>query len=159
MNKEEVKVMFCRNCGKELVGTPEICMNCGARPATAKAFCAACGAPTNAQAVVCVKCGASLEAKASTTQVLGPVSSKSRLVLTLLAFFIGQLGIHRFYAGKIGTGVAMLVLTIVGYATIILVFGFIPLAVVWVWNLIDFIMAIAGSFKDKDGKVIANWNA
>ena len=23
--------MFCRNCGKELIGTPEICPNCGAR--------------------------------------------------------------------------------------------------------------------------------
>jgi hypothetical protein len=23
--------MFCSNCGKELVGTPEICPNCGAR--------------------------------------------------------------------------------------------------------------------------------
>jgi hypothetical protein len=23
--------MFCRNCGKELIGTPEICPNCGAK--------------------------------------------------------------------------------------------------------------------------------
>lgn len=25
--------MFCRNCGKELIGTPEICPSCGARVA------------------------------------------------------------------------------------------------------------------------------
>jgi hypothetical protein len=25
--------MFCRNCGKELIGTPEICPNCGAKVA------------------------------------------------------------------------------------------------------------------------------
>jgi TM2 domain-containing membrane protein YozV len=85
------------------------------------------------------------------------VSVKSRLALTLLAFFLGELGIHRFYAGKIGTGIVMLILTIVGYATIWAVLGFIPLAVVWVWNLIDFIMAVAGIFKDKEGKAIKNW--
>jgi TM2 domain-containing membrane protein YozV len=151
--------MFCRNCGKELVGTPEICMNCGARPASAKAFCPACGAPTNAQAVVCVKCGASLEAKTSTTQVLGPVSSKSRLVLTLLAFFVGTIGIHRFYAGKTGTAITMLILGIIGWATIWLLVGVFFIGAVGLWALIDFIMAVAGSFKDKDGKVIANWNA
>jgi predicted amidophosphoribosyltransferase len=39
--------MFCRNCGKELIGTPEICMTCGARPLAATAFCPACGATTN----------------------------------------------------------------------------------------------------------------
>ena len=33
------------------------------------------------------------------------VSSKSRLVALLLCFFLGGLGVHRFYAGKIGTGI------------------------------------------------------
>jgi TM2 domain-containing membrane protein YozV len=84
-------------------------------------------------------------------------SAKSRMALTLLAFFLGQLGIHRFYAGKTVTGIVMLVLTIIGYATVIVVFGFIPLAVVWVWNVIDFIMAVIGKFKDKEGNLITNW--
>jgi len=85
------------------------------------------------------------------------ISTKSRLALTLLALFLGELGIHRFYAGKIGTGIVMLIMTIIGYASVWLVFGFIPLAVVWLWNLIDLIMAVAGIFKDKQGKVIKNW--
>ena len=85
------------------------------------------------------------------------ISTKSRLALTLLAFFLGELGIHRFYVGKIGTGVVMLILTIVGYATVWVLFGFIPLAVVWVWNVVDFIMAVAGIFKDKEGNVIKKW--
>ena len=45
------------------------------------------------------------------------ISSKSRLATTLLAFFLGSFGAHRFYLGKIGTAVTMLVLTIIGYAT------------------------------------------
>jgi len=36
------------------------------------------------------------------------ISPKSRLVALLLCFFFGILGAHRFYVGKIGTGVLML---------------------------------------------------
>ncbi|MBQ3755018.1 MAG: TM2 domain-containing protein, partial [Clostridia bacterium] len=35
-------------------------------------------------------------------------SPKSRLVATLLCFFLGGLGIHRFYVGKVGTGILYL---------------------------------------------------
>src|SRR5512133_3249220 len=37
-----------------------------------------------------------------------PVSPKSRLAALLLCFFLGCLGIHRFYVGKIGTGILWL---------------------------------------------------
>ena len=36
------------------------------------------------------------------------VSDKSRLAAALLCWFVGVFGIHRFYVGKVGTGVAML---------------------------------------------------
>ena len=85
------------------------------------------------------------------------VSSKSRLAITLLSFFLGYLGIHRFYAGKVGSGILILLLTIFGGLTTFIVIGFIPLAIVAVWTLIDFIMAVSGNFKDKDGLRIKNW--
>ena len=50
--------MRCRNCGKELTGTPEICMNCGARPMCGTSFCPGCGAPTGPLTEVCTNCGA-----------------------------------------------------------------------------------------------------
>jgi hypothetical protein len=52
--------MFCRNCGKELTGTPEICTNCGAKPTAGTSFCPACGAPTEPLTEICSKCGVRL---------------------------------------------------------------------------------------------------
>lgn len=71
-----------------------------------------------------------------------PASPKSRMAAALLAFFLGSLGIHRFYVGKIGTGI-LIIVTIGGF------FG--------IWVLIDFIMILVGSFKDKEERYVANW--
>lgn len=62
-------------------------------------------------------------------------SSRNLLAATLLCFFLGGLGVHRFYVGKIGTGVLML-LTAGGLG---------------IWWLIDFIMLLCQGFKDIDG--------
>jgi TM2 domain-containing membrane protein YozV len=45
-----------------------------------------------------------------------PTSDRNRVVAALLAFFVGTLGLHRFYLGRTGSGIAMLILscTIVG---------------------------------------------
>lgn len=69
------------------------------------------------------------------------ISPKSRLATTLLAFFLGGIGVHRFYLGKIGTGILMIV-TLGGFG---------------LWALIDFIMAVCGAMKDKNGLPIKNW--
>jgi TM2 domain-containing membrane protein YozV len=67
-------------------------------------------------------------------------SDKSFVATLLLAILIGGLGIHRFYVGKIGTGVLMLI-TLGGFG---------------IWALIDIIMIAVGSFKDKSGLPIKN---
>ena len=40
------------------------------------------------------------------------LNDRNRYVAALLAFVLGPLGIHRFYLGRTGTGIAMLVLTV-----------------------------------------------
>jgi len=54
----------------------------------------------------------------------------------LLCFFLGGLGAHRFYVGKVGTALLM-ILTLGGFG---------------IWVLIDFIMILTGGFKDKEGR-------
>ena len=74
-------------------------------------------------------------------------SNKSRTAALLLAFFLGAFGGHRFYAGKNGSAVAMLILSCTIIGAII--------TVPWAW--IDIIVVLIGSFKDKEGLVIRNW--
>ncbi len=70
-----------------------------------------------------------------------PASPKRRLAAALLCFFLGVIGIHRFYVGKVGTGILMIV----------------TLGAFGIWALIDFIMILVGSFKDKEERVLSNW--
>jgi TM2 domain/Protein of unknown function (DUF2510) len=71
------------------------------------------------------------------------VSPKSRTVASILGFFLGGLGVDRFYLGNIGMGVAKLLL---GWLT----FG--------IWPLIDWIVILAGSAHDGQGLPVTNWN-
>jgi TM2 domain-containing membrane protein YozV len=65
-------------------------------------------------------------------------SPKNLLAATLLCFFVGVFGVHRFYVGKVGTGVAQL-----------LTFGGLG-----IWSLVDLILLICQAFKDSDGYVL-----
>lgn len=69
-------------------------------------------------------------------------SEKAFVPILLLCFFLGALGVHRFYAGKVGTGILML-----------LTFGGLG-----IWALIDFVIIACGSFKDGQGLPIKNWS-
>lgn len=41
-----------------------------------------------------------------------PVNDRNKYVAAILAFLLGTLGVHRFYTGRTGSGIVMLVLTI-----------------------------------------------
>ncbi|HIS29420.1 MAG TPA: NINE protein [Candidatus Avamphibacillus intestinigallinarum] len=62
---------------------------------------------------------------------------KSTLLSYILLLFLGSLGIHRFYLGKSGTAAAQLILTIIGWMTILFVVGFVPLIIVGIWLFVD----------------------
>ncbi|AKQ55151.1 TM2 domain-containing protein [Bordetella hinzii] len=62
---------------------------------------------------------------------------KSVGVAYLLWLFLGGAGGHRFYAGKTGSGIAMLILTISGVILSIIGVGFLLLLAVGIWAIID----------------------
>ena len=54
--------MFCRNCGKGLVVTPDkTCGSCGANAVKAASFCRYCGKPTGVQDLTCPTCGSAIK--------------------------------------------------------------------------------------------------
>jgi TM2 domain-containing membrane protein YozV len=113
-------------------------------------FCPKCGKEVPGNSAFCPSCSARLVEPVD-------VSSKSRLATALLAFFLGSFGAHRFYIGKTGSAVAMLALTILGWITVWFVVGIAFFVAVGIWALVDFIIALAGSMKDGQGKLIKNW--
>lgn len=62
------------------------------------------------------------------------------MVTLLLSIFLGGLGVHRFYVGKVGTGILML-LTGGGFG---------------IWYIIDIIFVAIGRFTDAEGREIKN---
>jgi TM2 domain-containing membrane protein YozV len=69
------------------------------------------------------------------------ISPKSRLAALLLCLFLGPLGVHRFYLGKVGTGILM-IFTLGGLG---------------LWVLIDLILIAVGAFKDQQGRRVFRW--
>lgn len=94
-------------------------------------FCKNCGMEISDHATACPKCGE------PTTRIVP--GTKSKVAALLLCLFLGGLGVHRFYVGKIGTGIIQL-LTLGGLG---------------IWALIDLIFIICDKFTDKDGNLLA----
>lgn len=75
--------------------------------------------------------------------------ASDRLILPafLLAFFVGVFGAHRFYVGKTGSAIAMLVLTLT----------FVGVIVSAIWATIDWIIIVCGEFRDVNEKRLRRW--
>ena len=115
--KDRGKNMFCKKCGKQIDDSAIMCPSCGAPTDNY----------TQAQPNVIINNNAN--------SGVGYYPYKSKLAAALLCFFLGVLGVHRFYVGKIGTGLIWLCTGgLCGFGA-----------------LVDFIMILVGSFTDKAG--------
>jgi TM2 domain-containing membrane protein YozV len=74
---------------------------------------------------------------------------KSKIVAALLCFFLGALGVHRFYLGKTGTGILQVALFVLGSILALVGIGMFIYFILGTWILIDFILILTGTLKEK----------
>lgn len=103
----------------------------------AQKYCVECGAIINAMAEICPACGVR-QPMYYTQQSNNQNRDERWLACLLLCIFLGPFGVHRFYVGKIGTGIIQL-LTFGGCG---------------IWYIIDLVMIVIGNFRDASGNVI-----
>ena len=113
-------------------------------------YCKHCGTIIDNDCVVCPNCGKQVEKLESGNQGVvinntvsatafgSEPSPKNKIAALILCIFLGALGIHRFYVGKIGTGIIWF---LTGGCFII---G-------WIY---DIIKIASGTFKDGAGRII-----
>lgn len=100
--------------------------------------CEECGKQISDKATACPHCGAPTRVTDTQPMAASPVqqvqlvkSAKSRGIYIILALFFGFLGVHNFYAGRIGVGVAqLLTVLLLGWFVV----GFV---IVFFWILIE----------------------
>ena len=177
----------CKYCGSSVQDSERLCPHCGAAEFDHRCeqcgtvfstpCCPQCGLRAGSKANVCPRCGrtyfsnacpncgySALRAGSSgPVQQVQPIrpaspvppastfirsaptesaaSPKSRVVVLILLLLVGWLGVHRFYVGKIGTGILYL-----------LTFGFVGIGL-----LVDLILILIGTFRDKQGLEVRNW--
>lgn len=103
-------------------------------------ICSYCKGENEENARYCIHCGKALTDNVGVDPTIpcdnfGSAQISKRWVAFTICLFVGVLGIHRFYAGKIGTGVLWLLtggLFGIGY-------------------IVDLIMLATGNFRDSEG--------
>lgn len=65
------------------------------------------------------------------------IDGKSMLVAYLLWWFLGWAGVHRFYLGRVKSGVAQLLMFVLGFATAVIVIGYVLIIAWFVWWALD----------------------
>ncbi len=123
-------IVLCRGCGRQIPGGARACTQCGAPPTT-------------------VSSG----------------SKYSQSTLAAVCCILGPFGIHRFMVGRVGSGILMLCTLCFpcAYAIYLIVAGdlvtgilvlFGALALLGIWQLVDFVLILNGKFTDKQGNVV-----
>lgn len=98
-------------------------------------YCRECGYKHSDKAKSCPKCGYVTESTLS-SEANKLTNGKSMVVYLLLVWFLGIFGGHKFYVGKYGQGIALLLMGTIGWLVIL------PGIAACIWALVDFIIGI-----------------
>jgi TM2 domain-containing membrane protein YozV len=134
--------MFCRSCGKEIPNTAVICTACGVPTGVTSTPPAPSygGIQPQGQLVVPAQNQYPLAPYQPRPMVYDPMA-KSKMAAGLLGIFLGAWGVHRFYLGHVGIGIAQIAVTICTCG-----FG-------GIWGLIEGILVLTGTINvDAEGR-------
>lgn len=149
---KEMLKRYCRNCGHEVHSEAVVCVKCGFPPRKMDRFCQSCAAETKSGQMLCTSCGIQLANEKGFviprhSVVESSANSKSKLTAGLLAIFLGQLGVHKFYLGYTTPAMVVLLCTLqmsaISFSVGMFTWGigmmmFIPIHVlVWVFGVIE----------------------
>lgn len=98
-------------------------------------YCRQCGHEIPDGAVYCTNCAAPVQAASA------PKAGKNRVVVGLIALFLGSLGIHNFYLGYQNKGLTQLLVSTIGG---LFSCGIATLAM-QIWALIEAIQIFSGT--------------
>ena len=168
---------FCSNCGAQNSSLAEVCIKCGTRMSRSQTVSQSQydpPAPPYSQPQpqyvpphappytppVAQQAMPQVSSQPIVPHVVSATgkSQKSKISVAILALLLGQLGMHRFYAGKKRIGAVQLLLSIVGYPTYFFYknvwIGAVILGIMGGWVFLDFVFILAGKFKDGKGLLI-----
>ena len=140
-------MMFCKNCGNQMVDTAAVCVNCGVAAGQGTNYCQYCGAQLSPGAAFCTGCGSPAAVKAPSSFASG--GQKSKLAAGLLGILLGAFGVHNFYLGYTSKAVAQLLITVLSCGILSIASG--------IWGLVEGIMILTGSIAtDAKGLPLAD---
>lgn len=131
--------MFCKNCGEALNDNQAICLKCGVKVGEGKKFCPSCGKEVNENADVCLNCGVSLKKSGAANGDY--LNGQDKLVIALVCFFLGSIGIHNFILGEAKKGIFKIVMTFCFGISVI-------------FALIDFVKILTDKYEVNPDKLI-----
>lgn len=92
------------------------------------------------------------------TVMMYDATKKSLPVSYILWWFLGTFGAHRFYMGRTGSAIAMLVITLVSIPLTLILVGILGFMVIGVWWLVDAFL-IPGIVRDYNMRLAAHLGA
>jgi len=143
---------YCFSCGSVIKKAAEVCPKCGVNQNSRSSinaidvYCSSCGKSIKKAASICPFCGVKTESQdvsGGGAEYPPGYVPKNWLTALLLLIFLGAFGAHRFYVGKIGTGILTLLISL---CTMFM--GSI------VWFIIDLVYICTGKFTDKQGYLL-----
>lgn len=97
--------MYCKNCGEQMNDNQAICIKCGVKVGEGTVYCANCGKELPPNADVCLNCGVAVKKPGAT------YGNYDKVVIALVCFFLGGIGIHNFMLGETKKGIVKIVLS------------------------------------------------